>query len=949
MRRGTGLYRESFSMVMNINKTLLIILAALFIAAICAAPVTAQFYFGKNKVQYTRFDWRVMVTDHFRIYFYSEETELAEIAARSAEESYRFLASKFNHEIYSKTPLIIYSNPNHFVQTNVTWAMLPENVGGFTEFIKGRVVVPFNGSYHDFDRVIRHELVHVFTLSKISRNTRKYGRLYGVYPPLWFIEGIAEFWSRKWDSEADLIVRDMVINGTLPSIDNLWRVRGTYFMYKLGQSICNFIHDYYGEDKLTKLFENWHMGHDFESVVAYTVGDDFESLSRKWTYYLKKKYFPQIADLDLPDRDAVRLTKKQFAVRPAPITLTDKKGNKEQWVIYKANKAGYSAIYMMPADGDGKKTEMFLKGDLSSKFESLHLMTSGVDQHDNRFLTFSSKSKEKDVLYIYDIENREVTRKYEFDKLASIASPRFSPDGWWVVFTGNHYSGYADLYTLELESGKLYRLTNDIYNDLDPCFSHDGRSIIFSSDRGEDGYEGYKSLYRLRLDDYSLKRLTCGRYHDRGPDESPDGSRIIFSSDRGDESAFNIFSLDNEGGLSQLTEYITGAFDPRFGADPDEIYFGAYQNMGFGIFKISDSEPVPVIAEAGDGVEGRWRPGRIDAATCAAAVKYQTHYSLDIAQSAVAYNDVYGAIGGIQAGISDVLGNNTIIFLLANTAQDKDEFLSSFNVTVTYLRRTRRLNWGMGAFHLYDEYYNDFDGYYFERVIGGAAFASYPISKFDRIESSLFLRHSNKDIFFGIKNRKAFMATQLVSYVTDNTLWEATGPLEGRRFNLTLGWTYDIKSGRNFNRLASADFRHYFRLKRLSCVASRFFAFSSAGVEPQRIYFGGSWSFRGYGRRHFYNRNVLFNSEELRFPLINDLLVAFPFGDFRLRGIRGAIFHDTGAAWDDRWNGWNGSFGASVRIALGYLVVLRFDFARTHDFRSISHHTRTSFFFGWNF
>lgn len=921
-----------------------------FILFLCfTSPVAAQFYFGKNKVQYTDFDWHVITTDHFKIYFYPEEIDLAEIAARSAEESYKILTSKFNHEIYSPVPLIIYSNPNHFVQTNVTWSLLPENVAGFTEFIKGRVVVPFNGSYYDFHRIIRHELVHVFTLSKVARTAREYGRTYGVYPPLWFTEGIAEFWSRGWDSEADLIVRDMVLNEQLPSINHLWRVRGTFFMYKLGESICHFISDTYGEEKLTRLFDNWHIGNKFEKIVEYTIGDDFEELSKKWTYYLKKKYFPQLASLDLPEYNATKLTKKEFAVRPVPVTIPDDEGNEEQWVIYKANKSGYSAIYMMPASGNTRQTQTLLKGDLSSKFESLHLMTSGVDQYDNRYLTFSSKSKERDVLYLYDIINREIISRYELESLASVASPRFSPDGRKVVFTGNRVSGYSDLYILDLESGHLQRLTNDIYSDLDPCFGSEGRSIIFSSDRAAEGYDGYYSLYRLWLDDKSLERLTFGPYHDRGADESPDGQRIIFSSDRGEEKAFNIFSLDRDSNLRQLTAYITGAFDPRFGQNPDEIYFSAYQNLGFHVFKEKIETERPILTDKPKSVAGSWLPGRVDANTRSAAVKYQTHYSLDIAQSAVAYDGVYGTIGGVQAAVSDVLGNNTFIFLLANTAQNKDDFLKSFNFALTYLHRANRLNWGLGGYHFYDQYYNDYDGYYYERTFGGALVASYPISKFDRIESRLFLKYSDKDVFARYGRRFALVATQAVSYINDNTLWEATGPLEGRRLNITLGYSYDFKSQQSYNKIGYIDLRHYYRLKQLSCVASRFFAYSSAGLEPQRIYFGGSWSFRGFSRRHFYNRNILFNSEELRFPLINDLLIVFPIGDFRLRGIRGALFHDLGTAWDEKWRGWQGSFGASVRIALGYLVVLRFDFTRTHDFKSISNDTKTYFFFGWNF
>jgi hypothetical protein len=914
-----------------------------------AASVSAQYYFGKNKVQYTDFDWQVMTTDHFRIYFYSDEEELAEIAARSAEDSYRIMAARFNHEVYAKIPLIIYSNPNHFVQTNVTWSLLPESVGGFTEFVKGRVVVPFNGSYYHFDRIIRHELVHVFTIAKISRTGREYGGPSAVYPPLWFVEGLAEFWSRDWDSEADLIVRDMIINGTLPSIKDLWTVHGSYFMYKLGQSICRFISDNYGEDKLTRMFDNWYIGRSFEKIIHYTLGEDLESLSEKWSYSLKKQYFPEIAELDLPDKKATRLTKRQFAVSPVPVTIKNKAGENEPWVIYKANKVGYSAIYMMPADGNSKKAVTLLKGERSSRFESLHLLTSGVDQYDGRLLAFSSKSKEKDVLYIYDLGDRSVTSRYEFDHLVAIASPRFSPDGTKVVFSGSRMSGYADIYLLDLSDGSLKRLTDDIYQDIDPCFGHDGQSILFSSDRGEDGYEGYLSIYRMWLDDGSSQRLTCGPYHDRGPAESPDGSNLIFSSDRGGETAFNIFNLDTDGNLLQVTRYVTGAFSPRFGSEPGEIYFSAWQNRGFHVFKSTLAEAAPIMADEDHPNEGRWFPGRIGSQAISSKVKYETDYSLDIAQSSVAYDEVYGTLGGIQAAMSDVLGNNTFIFLVSNTARDKDDFLTSFNIAVTYLRRTKRLNWGLGAFHLYDQYYNKHDGYYFERQIGGVVSASYPFSKFDRIESAVFARYSDKNIDFRFRNRIAFPATHTISFVTDNTLWEPTGPLEGRRLNLTVGWTYDFNTAQNFNRLASADFRHYYRLGYLSAIASRFFAFTSAGVEPQRIYLGGSWSFRGFGRRHFYNRNILFNSEELRFPLIDDLLVAFPLGNIRFRGIRGALFHDLGTAWDDDWEGWRGSFGASVRIALGYLVVLRFDVSRTHDFRTISNNTRTDFFFGWNF
>ena len=50
-------------------------LLTLSLAAL-ATPIQAQ-YFGRNKVQYESFDFRVLKTEHFDIYFYPPEEEAA--------------------------------------------------------------------------------------------------------------------------------------------------------------------------------------------------------------------------------------------------------------------------------------------------------------------------------------------------------------------------------------------------------------------------------------------------------------------------------------------------------------------------------------------------------------------------------------------------------------------------------------------------------------------------------------------------------------------------------------------------------------------------------------------------------------------------------------------------------------------------------------------------------
>ncbi len=617
----------------------------------------AQFYFGQNKVQYTHFDWQVMETEHFRIYFYIEEEDLAKIAARIAEDGYQVLASRFRQEVYSPIPLIIYSSPNYFSQTNVTEELLPESVGGFTEFMKGRVVVPFHGSYYDFKHVIRHELVHVFTLAKLESIMTRQTYIKMAPPPLWFMEGLAEYWSTAWDTEADMILKDMVLAGRLFPISRFYEISGTFFMYKLGQSVCQFINDEYGSDKLVLLFENWWKGDNFEAIVRLTLSDDLNDVSRKWEYSLKKKYFPQMTNMGLADRDAHQLTKSGFAVKPVPVHLDDGL-NTGDWVIYKANRMGYTGLYMMPPAGEERKIITILKGERSSSFESMHLLQSGIDAHGSGLILFSSKSEENDVLYVYDLNKHEIKKKFEIPGMAAIVSPRFSPDGKFAVFGGAVKSGVSDIFLINLETGDLKNITNDFYYDLDPAFSLTGDSIIFCSDRCSDGDSGAINMFIMSVNGGEPRALTAGKWRDTGPEPSDSG--IYFSSDR--DGSFNIYRLNDDRFITKMTTLLTGAYDPRLTPDKKEIVFSGYQNFGFHIFQTNVSDSLNLIADKPKDGTVFWRPSLLDRKFVRSSVQYRTSYSFDIAQSAVSYDPVYGSLGGVQVAVSDMLGEQYFLF-----------------------------------------------------------------------------------------------------------------------------------------------------------------------------------------------------------------------------------------------------------------------------------------------
>jgi Tol biopolymer transport system component len=990
-RKGKGEITQNFK---RISAFILILCSLLF-----SAPAWGQYYFGKNKVQYTNFQWQVLTTDHFSVYFYPEEKEIAEVAANYAEESYKFLENKFNHHLDKKLPLVIYSSSNYFEQTNVTPTLLPENVAGFTEFFKGRMVIPFDGSYFSFRRVIRHELVHAFIMQKLPYVMTAHKRYNFSGLPLWFEEGLAEHWSGEWDSEAEMVMRDLVISGKFIKLEEIYQVYGSYLMYKIGESFLDFVKREYGDDKIGMIFENYWRKNSFSEVFQVTFHKSLREVWAEWEYFLKKKYFPQIKKSDLPDRVFSQLTFDGINIKPEPLSLEDK-----EWVVFKSNKLGYSSICLMSTEGEKKKLITLVKGERSPEFESLHFMKSKIGISPEGKIAFVSKSNENDVLYVYDVKSRKVQTKESFASLTGLSSPSWSPDTKKVAFIGVTKEGYSDLYSYDFQAGLLERLTCDLYEEKDPRWSPDGRFIAFSSDRGASGKDGFSNLFLLDLYENKIEPLTFGPEHDLSCDWSPDGKGLVFCSDR--NGAYNLYFLPfgfaqgSDGSTSltvperfdsltapgrgegrsrrelveppldslkypskngdffypiQLTDLITGAFDPSFSSDGKTLYFSAYEGYRFQIHKMdfSDSLKNTIDFSIDTGMiasnhQGFWRPEKIEGAHQKGVAKYKSHFSFDIAQSVISYDAVYGTVGGFQTALTDMLGNHQYFFLVGNSARSREEFLSSFNFGLTYLNKTHRINYGLGFYHLKDEYYEEYYGYYDERQYGGLAFASYPLSKFKRVEASFFLRESDRE-YSSENKRNAFLSTNYISLILDTSIWDFVGPIDGTRFNLTLGLTMDVKRSELYNKLVLFDLRKYLRLKKNSCFAIRTMGFSSSGKEPQRLYLGGSWSLRGYDRTAFYGRHLVLINNELRFPLIDNLSIGFPIGKLSFQAIRGALFFDAGNAWDDDFERLFGSFGIGARVSLGGFIVLRFDVSKRTDFEKIERGTIFDFFFGWSF
>ena len=162
------------------------------VAAAAPSMVEAQ-YFGRNKVQYQTFDFRVMSTPHFDLHYYPAESLATSDAARMSERWYSRLSGIMRHT-FNKKPLVFYADHPDFQQTNILGGFIDQSTGGVTESLRDRVIMPFTGIYAENDHVLGHEMVHVFQYDIAASPTG--GGYAGLGQlPLWLIEGMAEYLS----------------------------------------------------------------------------------------------------------------------------------------------------------------------------------------------------------------------------------------------------------------------------------------------------------------------------------------------------------------------------------------------------------------------------------------------------------------------------------------------------------------------------------------------------------------------------------------------------------------------------------------------------------------------------------------------------------------------------------------------------------------------------------
>lgn len=641
-----------------------------------------------------------------------------------------------------------------------------------------------------------------------------------------------------------------------------------------------------------------------------------------------------------------------------------------EWIVFVGLDGGRSDLWRVHSDGSRLERltndrYLALSPRYSPDGRAIVFVTDEAPETDFENLDFADPK-----IALLDLETRKRTTLPAM--AGTNTAPHFFPDGRHLLYVSDR-TGIANLFIRDLETGLDAQITDLLTGatgiiPLAPAasLSRDGRRVVFSSFRA-----GSWDLFAIK-DPLSMARWdSAGR-----PEAIPAGSAAEAAGGEGasvPEAASLAAAGTPEAASAAETGGPAGSGPAGGGPAPAEtppaasLPFAPLDSLlaaGDSLFihyeaappepALRDAAPSPAMPEEEPAlvVQDVFREHSALPDTAGFTFdRYRVRLSADYASANGFFASNVGTVAQTVLLFSDVLGNHNLLVgaSIYGSITDSDIF-------VQYTNQTSRINYGLALYQYRDDFYlataRADDEYVSQIYRGGQLSLYWPLSRFRRIELSLEALGVDEEVYrqayagYGVydyartdRNRLYFIRPG-IAWVQDNALWGMTGPISGGRshayVDVSLG---DIHSSRFI-----LDRRSYWNIRQRSTLALRRVGATSHGRDAQVFRIGGPYTLRGFEYGSLDGRNAAFVNLEFRFPLIEMLQLGWPL-PIGFQGVRGAVFFDTGAAWDrhSRFRaastdgGWHledlrASYGFAASLNVGF-AALRWDIARRTDLR----------------
>jgi hypothetical protein len=537
----------------------LIVLAVIFLSCLPEAfAQRANEVFGKNRIQYRSFEWLYLSGENFDVYYYDGRRAVAAQALEYLESEFDRLTDLIGYAPYYKTRIFLYNSLADQRQSNVGLNRTEYTVNGEVEFVKPYIEVSYVGTTQEF----KQELM--FKVSELMINEMMYG---GNFKEIfqsallmnlsdWFVMGASHYVAKGWTSEMDDYIREIIQR---KNINRAFKSSGKEAAL-VGQSFWNFIAEKYGRSSISNILNYARITRKEEQSILITLGTSHKQILKEWhDYYAQLN--DQVTKSYTNPADSLKIRLRHNNTTEFTTLKVSPDG---RYIAYAENDRGRYIVKVRSVES-GKETTILRHGSKVINQEVDYRLPI-IGWSDVNTLGVIAVRNGEYTFWLYDM-NTHTKLPRELDRFNNVRSIAFSSNGRLAVLSAD-YEGRNDLYLISSRRDRIRRLTNDVYDDLDPAFIPNTNRIVFSSNRTSDSLAAKTKVPLSALtDNYSLfvfdldttknnvQRITNTVSKDYAPVALTNTIFYYLSDQRG---IINLFRYDRTTGIyTQVTNFAT--------------------------------------------------------------------------------------------------------------------------------------------------------------------------------------------------------------------------------------------------------------------------------------------------------------------------------------------------------------------------------------------------------
>ena len=262
----------------------------------CSLKTTAQVNtveFGKNRLQFQKFNWKYYQTENFNTYFSQDGLALGKYVAQIAEEVLPGIEEFVEYGLQRRANIIVYNNFDEFQQSNIGIGIDWQNTGGVTKLVNNKIIVFFDGNHDNLKRQIREGV------AKTLVDNVLFGDDLGEFAanqalldlPKWLTDGFVAYAGNNWNADLDDDLKSAMLSG---SYNNFYQFAHEKPLLA-GHAFWNYIGNKYGKSKTTYMLYLARIYRNLNAAsLKVTKKKKFKTLLSDFMTEESQKYFKDI-------------------------------------------------------------------------------------------------------------------------------------------------------------------------------------------------------------------------------------------------------------------------------------------------------------------------------------------------------------------------------------------------------------------------------------------------------------------------------------------------------------------------------------------------------------------------------------------------------------------------------------------------------------------------------